>query len=57
MFFTKGRRTGFTEMALDHLVQPLQPPKGITSKSDNGCNGSVSKVFLCNSKFTILFNP
>jgi hypothetical protein len=21
MFFTKGRRTGFTEMALDHLVQ------------------------------------
>jgi hypothetical protein len=20
-FFTKGRRTGFTEMALDHLVQ------------------------------------
>jgi hypothetical protein len=61
MFFTKGRRTGFTEMALDHLVQLSTTTKnqklGITSKSDNGCNGSVSKVFLCNSKFTIFFQP
>jgi hypothetical protein len=61
MFFTKGRRTGFTEMALDHLVQLSTTTKnqklGITSKSDNGCNGSVSKVFLCNSEFTIFFQP
>jgi hypothetical protein len=38
MFFTKGRRTGFTEMALDHLVQLSTTTKnqklGITSKSD-----------------------
>ena len=39
MFFTKGRRTGFTEMALDHLIDSSTCTKnakyGITSKTEN----------------------
>ena len=38
MFFTKGRRTGFTEMALDHLIDGSTSTKngkfGITSKTE-----------------------
>lgn len=46
MFFTKGRRTGFTEMADDHFVNHSTSTKnakyGITSKTDT----DASSVFL-----------
>jgi hypothetical protein len=50
MFFTKGRRTGFTEMALDHLVQLSTTTKnqklGITSKSDTDAMVAFKSILM-----------
>lgn len=61
MFFTKGRRTGFTEMALDHLVQLSTTTKnqkiGITSKSDIDAAVAFQKYSYVIQNLPFFFQP
>lgn len=61
MFFTKGRRTGFTEMALDHLVQLSTTTKnqkiGITSKSDTDAMVAFQKYSYVIQNLPFFFQP
>ncbi len=61
MFFTKGRRTGFTEMALDHLVELSTTTKnqkiGITSKSDIDAMVAFQKYSYVIQNLPFFFQP
>jgi hypothetical protein len=61
MFFTKGRRTGFTEMALDHLVELSTTTKnqkiGITSKSDADAMVAFQKYSYVIQNLPFFFQP
>jgi hypothetical protein len=61
MFFTKGRRTGFTEMALDHLVELSTTSKnqkiGITSKSDTDAMVAFQKYSYVIQNLPFFFQP
>lgn len=61
MFFTKGRRTGFTEMALDHLVDcstSIRNAKiGITSKSDTDAAAVFLKYSYVIQNLPFFFQP
>ncbi len=61
MFFTKGRRTGFTEMALDHLVDGSTSIKnakfGITSKTENDAISVYLKYSHCIQNLPFFFIP
>lgn len=61
MFFTKGRRTGFTEMAIDHLVQLSTSTKntkiGITSKSDTDAAVAFQKYSYVIQNLPFFFQP
>lgn len=61
MFFTKGRRTGFTEMALDHLVELSTTTKnqkiGITSKSDTDAMVAFQKYSYVIQNLPFFFQP
>ena len=61
MFFTKGRRTGFTEMALDHLVELSTTTKnqklGITSKSDTDAAVAFQKYSYVIQNLPFFFQP
>lgn len=61
MFFTKGRRTGFTEMALDHLVELSTTTKsqkiGITSKSDIDAAVAFQKYSYVIQNLPFFFQP
>lgn len=61
MFFTKGRRTGFTEMALDHLVELSTTTKnqklGITSKTDTDAAVAFQKYSYVIQNLPFFFQP
>lgn len=61
MFFTKGRRTGFTEMALDHLIDGSTCTKnakyGITSKTENDAISVFLKYSHCIQNLPFFFVP
>lgn len=61
MFFTKGRRTGFTEMAIDHLVDASTSVRnakiGITSKSDNDASAVFLKYSYVIQNLPFFFQP
>lgn len=61
MFFTKGRRTGFTEMALDHLVDTSTSARnakiGITSKSDTDAASVYLKYSYVIQNLPFFFQP
>jgi len=61
MFFTKGRRTGFTEMAIDHLVDVSTSTRnakiGITSKSDNDASSVYLKYSYVIQNLPFFFQP
>ena len=61
MFFTKGRRTGFTEMAIDHIVELSTTTKnqkiGITSKSDTDAAVVFQKYSYVIQNLPFFFQP
>ncbi len=61
MFFTKGRRTGFTEMVLDHLVQESTSTKnfkgGITSKTNDDAEVAFLKYSYVIQNLPFFFQP
>ena len=61
MFFTKGRRTGFTEMAIDHLVDLSTSTRnakiGITSKSDTDAASVFLKYSYVIQNLPFFFQP
>lgn len=61
MFFTKGRRTGFTEMVLDHLVQASTSIKnfkaGITSKTNDDAEVAYLKYSYVIQNLPFFFQP
>jgi hypothetical protein len=61
MFFTKGRRTGFTEMALDHLIDISTSTRnakiGITSKSDQDAASVYLKYSYVIQNLPFFFQP
>lgn len=61
MFFTKGRRTGFTEMALDHLVQTSTSVKnfkvGMTSKTGDDAEVAFLKYSYVIQNLPFFFQP
>jgi hypothetical protein len=61
MFFVKGRRTGFTEMALDHLVDVSTCTRnakiGITSKSDQDAASVYLKYSYVIQNLPFFFQP
>lgn len=61
MFFTKGRRTGFTEMVLDHLVQSSTSTKnfkaGITSKTNDDAEVAYLKYSYVIQNLPFFFQP
>lgn len=61
MFFTKGRRTGFTEMVIDHLVHASTSVKnfkgGITSKSDTDASVAFLKYSYVVQNLPFFFQP
>jgi len=61
MFFTKGRRTGFTEMVLDHLVQTSTSTKnfkgGITSKTNDDAEVAFLKYSYVIQNLPFFFQP
>lgn len=61
MFFTKGRRTGFTEMVIDHLVHASTSEKnfkgGITSKSDTDASVAFLKYSYVIQNLPFFFQP
>lgn len=61
MFFTKGRRTGFTEMVLDHLIQASTSIKnfkaGITSKTNDDAEVAFLKYSYVIQNLPFFFQP
>lgn len=61
MLFTKGRRTGFTEMALDHFVNSSTSTKnkayGITSKTENDAVKAFTKYSYAVRNLPFFFQP
>lgn len=61
MFFTKGRRTGFTEMAIDHLVDISTSTRnakiGITSKTDTDASAVFLKYSYVIQNLPFFFQP
>jgi len=61
MFFTKGRRTGFTEMALDHLINSSTSTKnakyGITSKTADDALAVFLKYSYVIQNLPFFFQP
>ena len=61
MFFTKGRRTGFTEMALDHLIDVSTSTRnakiGITSKTDTDASVAYNKYSYAIQNLPFFFQP
>jgi hypothetical protein len=61
MFFTKGRRTGFTEMALDHLIDGSTSTRnakyGITSKTETDAVSVFLKYSHCIQNLPFFFIP
>ncbi len=60
-FFTKGRRTGFTEEAIDHLVDESTSRRnikgGITSKSDQDASSVYLKYSYVVQNLPFFFQP
>lgn len=61
MLFTKGRRTGFTEMAIDHLVDASTCTRnakfGITSKTENDAVSAFLKYSYVIQNLPFFFIP
>lgn len=61
MFFTKGRRTGFTELAIDHIVDLSTSTRnakcGITSKSEKDAISVFLKYQHCVLNLPFFFIP
>lgn len=59
--FTKGRRSGFTEMALDHFIQVSTSVKnkafGITSKTENDAVKAFTKYSYAIRNLPFFFQP
>jgi len=61
MFFTKGRRTGFTEMALDQIIQSSTSTKnakyGMTSKTGDDAKAVFFKYSYAIQNLPFFFQP